>query len=237
MTFKLGKKMPIITLLLFTVALALLLFSTVGGARAAITYGTNADAYMAEITFTPNKELSISRSGDLTDLGTGLFVPGKTYEENLTIANGGNTEDGDINKYIRVVVNKYWKDSTGAKMIEMDPSLISVSLDNSSAWLTDSAMQTTERDIFYYPQPVSAGSSATLGLCISIDGSVVQLVKQSSTTAGGYTTITNTYLYDGKMICIEIEADGVQTHHAEDAIMSAWGRAVTVSDGGTLTLS
>ena len=57
--------------------------------------------------------------------------------------------------------------------------------------------------------------------------------------ADGRTTTITTFAYDGKLICLEVEADGVQTHHAEDAILSAWGRsvslqgdAITLNDGG-----
>ena len=52
--------------------------------------------------------------------------------------------------------------------------------------------------------------------------------------ARGFRCIS-TFAYDGKLICLEVEADGVQTHHAEDAILSAWGRSVSLQ-GDAITL-
>ena len=49
------------------------------------------------------------------------------------------------------------------------------------------------------------------------------------------TTITTTYTYDDQFFALEVQADAVQTHNAEDAIKSAWGRDVTIS-GTTLSL-
>ena len=242
MTSGKSRRVPLVTLLLFVAACGLLLFSTVGGARAALTYGSSADAYKAQIEFTPNAALSIGRSGefkDVEDSATTRLVPGKNYDEAVTVSNGGSAANGDIDKYVRLVVYKYWKDGEN-KATDLDPTLISVTQSGSS-WLRDTAMSTDEREIFYYPQPIAPGAStAALELQISVDGSVVKLVEQTppfSTSLPAHTTITTSYVYDGKTVCIEIEADGVQTHHAQDAIMSAWGRAVTVSDGGPLALS
>ena len=35
--------------------------------------------------------------------------------------------------------------------------------------------------------------------------------------------ITTTYKYDGVEFHLDVEVDAVQTHNAQDAIMSAWG--------------
>ena len=40
------------------------------------------------------------------------------------------------------------------------------------------------------------------------------------------------YTYNGYKFCLEAEVDAVQMHNAEDAIKSAWGVDVTVSDDG-----
>ena len=44
------------------------------------------------------------------------------------------------------------------------------------------------------------------------------------------------YTYDGISFAIDIEADAVQTHNAEDAIRSAWGRDVTIDSNGNIEL-
>ena len=36
-------------------------------------------------------------------------------------------------------------------------------------------------------------------------------------------TVTTTYKYDGVEFHVDVEADAVQTHNAQDAIKSAWG--------------
>jgi hypothetical protein len=56
-------------------------------------------------------------------------------------------------------------------------------------------------------------------------------VTQSTTTEDGYTTITTVYDYDGYRFNVEAKVDAVQEHNAEDAIWSAWGRQVSVTDG------
>lgn len=45
------------------------------------------------------------------------------------------------------------------------------------------------------------------------------------------TFIKTTYDYDGKQFRVEVEVDAVQDHNAEEAILSAWGRNVTVENG------
>ena len=53
----------------------------------------------------------------------------------------------------------------------------------------------------------------------------------------GYQTIETVYEYDGYRFYIEAEADAVQTHNAQEAIKSAWGVDVEVSeDGKTIRL-
>lgn len=48
-------------------------------------------------------------------------------------------------------------------------------------------------------------------------------------------SITNEYVYDGAQFGIDILVDGVQTHHAHDAMLSAWGKNVSVTDDGPIT--
>ena len=55
-------------------------------------------------------------------------------------------------------------------------------------------------------------------------------MSQTEEQNGNYTTIITTYLYDGVQFRLKVEVDAVQEHNAEDAILSAWGRKVSVSD-------
>ena len=43
--------------------------------------------------------------------------------------------------------------------------------------------------------------------------------------------------YDGIVFVLRADVDAVQTHNAEDAIMSAWGVDVSISDDGSLSLN
>ena len=79
----------------------------------------------------------------------------------------------------------------------------------------------------------AGGVTAPLSDTLKIDSAVVNKVTQ---TESGRGTIVTTYDYDGVQFVIEANVDAVQEHNAEDAILSAWGRSVTVS-GGTLSLN
>ena len=46
----------------------------------------------------------------------------------------------------------------------------------------------------------------------------------------------STYIYDNKQFWVDVKVDVVQEHNAADAVWSAWGRRVQVSDG-VLSLS
>ena len=72
---------------------------------------------------------------------------------------------------------------------------------------------------------------------ISIAGDIATIVDQTSQTDdNGLTTITTTYEYDGALFVLEVTVDAVQTHNAKDAIKSAWGVDVNISDDGALSL-
>ena len=60
--------------------------------------------------------------------------------------------------------------------------------------------------------------------------------QTSQTDDNGLTTITTTYEYDGAQFVLEATVDAVQTHNAKDAIKSAWGVDVNISDDGALSL-
>ena len=50
------------------------------------------------------------------------------------------------------------------------------------------------------------------------------------------TTITTKFNYDGVQFNIDAQVDAVQTHNAVDAIKSAWGIDVEITENGTLSL-
>ncbi len=279
---------PIATIVLFVLAAGLLLFSAIGGVRAALVY-TSQDYQghieMYDIGVSLLEKCAMDETGTkeavearevakrVYDRGTqdewdetsdellkaecflgkdkegnlNEFIPGKTYKEELSVKNSGT-----IDEYVRVTVYKYWRDPSGNKILTTDdaktasaegftqnlwPGLIDIHLTNTDSWLLDEDATTEERIVVYYNKilPVGEDLSET-PLCdtLTIDRRVADKATQTVTDDGK--TIVTKYDYDGWQFCLEAEVDAVQTHNAEDAIRSAWGRNVKISDNGTLTL-
>lgn len=245
---------PITTIVLFVIAVGLLLSSTIGGTRAALSY--YADSYSLEmqlqnIGVTLNENGSAIRwrnygtgsSGQWDEGGSALLTGmlganeklqlGVAYPEVLTVTNSGT-----IDEYVRVSVYRYWVDGNGEKRQELDPSLIELGLANTDLWWEDTAASTPERTVLYYTRTLSAGTSTPAFLeSLTISGDVAAKVSQSShvtTDASGrsYNTVTTTYDYDGMEFRLQVEVDTVQTHNAAAAIQSAWGVDASVVGAG-----
>lgn len=245
---------------LFVLSVAMLLGSSIGGARAALTYYS--ETYSSRVQM-ENIGVSLLENGekiswrDYNSAGDGSWdektgalltnmlsegeslKPGKTYREELRVENTGT-----INQYVRVRIYKYWVDSADGKddkssdrLRELSPGLIHLNLVNlDTDWIEDREAATEERTVLYYNKllPAAAGEASKTPLFsdqLTIDGELAKKVSQTETENGGYTTITTTYLYDGVKFVLRAEVDAVQEHNAEDAILSAWGRKVSVSDG------
>jgi len=251
---------PAATLLAFAAAIGLLLFSSVGGARAALTYysenySSRIQLYDIGVTllengreiayrnYNSNRESWNEKRGVLlehmleADGKTEVLKPGKTYQEDLCVRNSGT-----INQYVRVNIYKYWK-KDGVKQPEMSPGLIKLNLVNTGAggWIEDTEAATKERTVLYYNKPLKAMDDGTgevsppFADALAIDGEITARVTQDVTEevkdGVTYRTVTTTYDYDGAEFCVEVSVDAVQEHNAEDAIWSAWGRRATIKDG------
>lgn len=166
---------------------------------------------------------------------------GKAYPEELAVRNSGT-----INQYVRVNIYKYWVDAEGNKLTDLSPELIDLHLVNlGDCWLLDEEASTPERTVLYYNRLLYAEENADgaskqsvtepFSDTLTVSGMVATKVTQEEKTEGGYTTITTKYDYNGVQFCLEAEVDAVQEHNAEDAILSAWGREVTVA-GSVLSL-
>ena len=229
---------PVTTIAAFAVAAGLLLFSSVGGARAALTYFS--DDYAANIQLHEIGVTLVENGAAVEgELLKGLLAEGEelklgtAYQEQLNVYNSGV-----INEYVRVSIHKYWVDSEGEKIRTLSPELIGLNLVNlGTDWLIDQEASTRERTVLYYNKLLASQSETPLFADkLTIDGSIADRVGETRETSGGYTTITVTYEYDGARFCIEAKVDGVQEHNAQDAIWSAWGRRVTI-DNGVLSLN
>lgn len=217
---------PIVTVALFALALVLLGGSTVGGARAALTiesqdYNSEIGTSHIGVALVENtKRLGddgkllgdlLSRNGD-TALKTG-----KHYKEELAVEN-----TGAIDAYVRVTVYKYWLDEQGNKYPAMDPQWIKLGLNLEDGWSEDEdeTTATPERTVLYYSPVLPSGKTSSPFLThVYIDNKAGRQVTQSTEN----NVITTTYVYNNKSFCLEVHVDGVQTHSADRAKLSAWG--------------
>lgn len=252
---------PAATLATFVLAVALLLFSSIGGARAALTYfsetyRTRVQMQDIGVTLEENgrsvswRNYDTNKSDGTWDESTGALLTkmldkgeklkiGAEYPEELAVRNSGT-----IGQYVRVSIYKYWLDGDPAdedtnKLRGLSPDLIHLHLANigGGGWLEDEAASTPERTVLYYSRMLAPDETSPLFAdSFSIDGMVATKVTQTTTTEDGLTTITTTYDYDGTHFCLEAKVDAVQEHNAQDAVWSAWGRRVTV-DNGVLRLA
>ena len=246
------KKFPfrVTTAVLLSASAVLLIGSTVGSTRAALTYYS--ENYGAEVTvsnigvsllengetvsrrdYDSNGEWNETRGALLADLQEETIVPGKEYDEALAVSNSGS-----IDSYVRVILNKSWTDSEGSTDPNLSPELIDLNLLTDNGWIIDEDASTAERTILYYTNILPAGETTpALSDTVRIDPAVADKVTEEVTTdENGYKTITFTYAYDGYTFELEAEVNAVQTHNAQDAIKSAWGVDVDVADDGTISL-
>ncbi len=239
--------------LLFAASTALLLASTVGSTRAALTYYS--DNYALEMTVAQSMGVSLTENGRIVSHrdydgsawngdGSGTLlegildegeklIPGKSYEEAIGVSNSGS-----IDSYVRVILQRSWLNPEGGKDTSLSPDLISLNVNAGSGWVEDARSSTPERMVFYYTRPLPSGQSTPL-LCdsLKIDPAVMKEVLEETVSDGeGRQVITTSYAYDGYRFCLEAEVDAVQTHNAEDAVKSAWGVDVTVAEDGSLSI-
>lgn len=233
----------------FALAVGLLASSSVGGARAALTYysetyTSRVQMYDIGVTLLENdKEISWRNYDSRKDNGSWLeekgvllenmvpegekFKIGVWYPEELKVMNSGT-----INQYVRVSLYKYWLDENGEKVQTLTPDLIDLELQTDNGWMIDEESSTDERTILYYNRVLETGeTSPAFAGRLKIDQSVTAKVTQTTEKTANGSKIITTYDYDGVQFCIEATVDAVQEHNVEDAVWSAWGRTVTVNDG------
>lgn len=221
------------TLAVFGAAVALLMLSSVGGARAALTYYS--ENHMTEIQTQTIGVTLVEKTGDakakdvendgglLTDLvpdGEALKV-GYPYQETLGVRNSGQ-----IDQYVRVTIYKYWTNKIGEKKQTLYPGYIELGLGDD--WKEDESASTQERTVLYYTKPLAPGETADFVTSLKISPETATIVTKND--IGGVD-----YDYQDKFFEIKVDVDAVQTHNAEDAILSAWGKQVTVDGAGNLS--
>ncbi len=177
----------------------------------------------------------------------GKVSPGKSYQEEISARN-----DSDVSQFVRIVVRKYWMDGNnkvhsfgdtvdGETVTTPDPSKIKLTLANNGLWQKNDMESTVEREVYYYKNSVASGDvTKPLTATIKVDSSVADPYttdpKIDPNNMPKDTVITYVYDYDGYKICLEAEAQSVQTHNAQDAVMSIWGMPNVKVSGSTLTV-
>ena len=244
---------PATTIVAFVLAVSLLLFGSIGGARAALTYfsetySSQIQMYDIGVTLRENGQNISWRDydfenadgtwdehigvllGNMLAEGESLQI-GRAYKEELSVYNSGT-----INQYVRVSIYKYWLDENGNKLQELSPELIDLHLVNlGTSWLEDVSARTPERTVLYYNRLLNSGvESPIFSDTLTINGNVA-MKTQTTTLADG--TIKTEYSYNGTRFCLEAKVDAVQENSADDAVLSAWGTHVVVdAAAGTLNL-
>ena len=247
------KSFPKKSALLLKASALLLIGSTVGSTRAALTYYSENysaqmnmqsigvsllenDKVVSSRDYVSNNEWKGTSEGTLlTDLlgKDETFTPGKKYNEAISVKNSGT-----IDTFVRVIITKSWQDEKGNKNTNLSPDLIELNFLTDNGWQVAKAQSTRERTVLYYTKALKAGKptpalSDTLRINPSIASDVTKPVPESEKESEKGKTITYTYKYNGYTFHIDAEVDAVQTHNAKDAIKSAWGVDVNVSDDET----
>ena len=247
------KSFPKKPALVLTAAALLLVGSTVGSTRAALTYYSENysaqmnmqsigvsllenDKVVSSRDYVSNNEWKGTSDGTLLTNLLGkdeTFTPGKKYNEAISVKNSGT-----IDTFVRVIITKSWQDEKGNKNQNLSPDLIELNFLTANGWQVAKAQSTKERTVLYYTKAVAAGDttpalSDTLRINPSIASDVTKPVPESEKESEKGKTITYTYKYNGCTFHIDAEVDAVQTHNAKDAIKSAWGVDVNVSDDET----
>ena len=239
------RSFPKVTVLLLAASAVLLVGSGVGSARAALTYysenySVQMNMQSIGVSLVENDQVVSSRDYADADKWEGTtegsllsnllgedekFTPGKKYDEAISVTNSGN-----IDTFVRVIITKSWQDANAGKNTALDPQLIELNYLTDNGWVIAEDQSTTERTVLYYTKALPVGESTpalsdTLRINESIASEVNKTVKDN--------TITYTYKYDGYTFHLDAEVDAVQTHNAKDAIKSAWGVDVNVTEDET----
>lgn len=151
------------------------------------------------------------------------------YDEDVRVQ---NTSKGDFPQYVRVVVDKYWIDKDGKKDESAKPEYITLAADPN--WIALESEDNKEQTVYYYTKPLAKGEIATLLKSVTLDQGVLTEYTKTVRDAEGNKLVTIAG-YEDKSFKIDVRVDAVQTHHAKDAMLGAWGVDVTIDEAGTIT--
>ena len=242
---------PVTTVALFVAAALLVIGGTVGGAQAALNIQSHdyvAQARLTEIhvaliengevrenadadTSTAYKHTHSTPGYEHTLLSSiaaqtgGEFAVGHVYDNVLAVRNVAVAPDAGtgIDQFVRVTVYKYWVDANGDKCPALDPSLIVLDLGQAGAgWTIDEGSSTPEKTVLYYEPALAPQGGAHDGIVSeSTPFATTFMVDESVLTATGS---DGQLSYAKKKPEVKVVVDAVQTHNADAAKTSAWGK-------------
>ena len=246
---------PAVTTVLFVLAAGLILFGGINGAQAAprilsTFYGAQVELDDIDVALTetntdviPSQAIEVHGDGTADDHVPLLqnlvpegedFQVGRTYTEKLAVRNTqnakndeGTTSEGRIIKeYVRVTVYKYWvrknADGTFTKALDLDPDYIKLHFVTDNGWTEDKDSSTSERTVLYWGDIVYPMGNEE-GLPSDTDYFTDTLTIDPA-------AIKNP-AYKNAIFRVEAVVDAVQTHNADDAMMSAWGKNNMINVG------
>ena len=225
------KNKPVV---LLAMAVVLLLLSTVGATQASKSYNMDEkDAYKTGVK-TNEILVNLQENDMLVDEGklltalqnSGDFVVGKTYPEALNVVNNGS-----MAAYVRVTITKNWTDKDGNVYRLLSPKYIELKMLEKEGWVIDTTLSTEERTVLYYTAPIEKDAKTpNFTESIRLDNAFEITLEQVGTES----EFAYTHPFDGYTFNVGVEVDAVQTNHAEEAIKSAWGIDVEISEEGKL---
>lgn len=163
------------------------------------------------------------------------IIPGKKYEENLCVNNVG-----EINTYVRAVVDKMFIDEEGNKSGEVNSRHIVLETEKlGSEWIIDENASTLDRTVYYYTKRLEVGESTPNFIDkISINPEIYHDMYERviETEESGRQNISLNNKFENLRAGIVIKIDAAQDHNAADAIWSLWGVRVNIDSEGNLSL-
>ncbi|MEF9840833.1 MAG: hypothetical protein RR275_00070 [Lachnospiraceae bacterium] len=110
--------------------------------------------------------------------------------------------------YLRVTVNKYWKDKDNKKNMDADPKEIRIETDEKANWIIMDGDTYGEVLYYYYKKPLKGGEQTTP-------------IMDRFTILNG--TLQNSNAYTDLKSVVEFDADAIQVVAAQSAMLAEWG--------------
>lgn len=189
------------------------------------------DKYMVE---NDNKTIYPNMDVYTLEINNQKFQIGREYQEEISVKNN------QMDCFLRVIIYKKWIDANGNEDTALDGNLIGLGLaTEEDGWILDKSVSTDKRIVLYYRDALGEGEETSNFMnYVKIDSALQnEAVTEEKIVGDGYKIININKKYKGYKFELEIEAQAVQTHNAEDAMQRAWGADITLSEDGSTIVS